>query len=508
MNKKFHLPMLALFVFASQSMMAQNTSEQYRPLIHFTPQSNWMNDPNGLVYQNGTYHLFYQHNPNAAVWGPMHWGHATSKDMIHWQHEPIALYPDDLGTIFSGSAVLDKNNTSGFGKDGKAPLVAIFTHHDEKAIKAGRKDFQNQSLAYSLDEGKTWVKYSDNPVLRSSDNPDFRDPKVMWHEPTQRWIMSLAVADHLNFYSSTNLKVWNKETEFGLNNGAHGGVWECPDLISFERDGKTIWVLIVNINPGGPNKGSGIQYFVGYFDGHQFKPYSKNIKWLDFGPDNYAGVTWSNTGSRNILAGWMSNWLYANIVPTETWRNGLTIARELGLEKHSGEYYVTSKPVKEIVGIQSGSLSLRDVELSKGFDLMQRVKNASIPCQIELDMLKRKNFELILSNPNGEELVFGFNKEKNEYYIDRTKSGKTDFHPDFAGISIAPRISSDSRMKTTLVIDKTSIEVFADGGLSVMTGIFFPTVPYNKIMMRSSDGAIVNEIQYHGLKSIWTNQNP
>jgi len=503
MNKKFHLAMLALLVFASQSMMAQNSSEQYRPLIHFTPQSNWMNDPNGLVYQNGTYHLFYQHNPNAAVWGPMHWGHATSKDMIHWQHDPIALYPDDLGTIFSGSAVLDKNNTSGFGKDGKAPLVAIFTHHDEKAIKVGRKDFQNQSLAYSLDEGKTWVKYSDNPVLRSPNNPDFRDPKVMWHEPTQRWIMSLAVADHLNFYSSTNLKVWNKETEFGLNNGAHGGVWECPDLISFERDGKTIWVLIVNINPGGPNKGSGIQYFVGDFDGHQFKPYSKNIKWLDFGPDNYAGVTWSNTGSRNILAGWMSNWLYANLVPTETWRNGLTIARELGLEKYSGEYYVTSKPVKEIVGIQSGSLSFRDVEISKGFDLMQRVKNASIPCQIELDMLKRKNFELILSNPNGEELVFGFNKEKNEYYIDRTKSGKTDFHPDFAGISTAPRISSDSRMKTTLVIDKTSIEVFADGGLSVMTGIFFPTVPYNKIMMRSSDGAVVNELQYHGLKSIF-----
>jgi fructan beta-fructosidase len=503
MNKKFHLAMLALLVFASQSMMAQNSSEQYRPLIHFTPQSNWMNDPNGLVYQNGTYHLFYQHNSNAAVWGPMHWGHATSKDMIHWQHEPIALYPDDLGTIFSGSAVLDKNNTSGFGKDGKAPLVAIFTHHDEKAIKVGRKDFQNQSLAYSLDEGKTWVKYSDNPVLRSPNNPDFRDPKVMWHEPTQRWIMSLAVADHLNFYSSTNLKVWNKETEFGLNNGAHGGVWECPDLISFERDGKTIWVLIVNINPGGPNKGSGIQYFVGDFDGHQFKPYSKNIKWLDFGPDNYAGVTWSNTGSRNILAGWMSNWLYANIVPTETWRNGLTIARELGLEKYSGEYYVTSKPVKEIVGIQSGSLSFRDVEISKGFDLMQRVKNASIPCQIELDMLKRKNFELILSNPNGEELVFGFNKEKNEYYIDRTKSGKTDFHPDFAGISTAPRISSDSRMKTTLVIDKTSIEVFAEGGLSVMTGIFFPTVPYNKIMIRSSDGAVVNELQYHGLKSIF-----
>jgi fructan beta-fructosidase len=502
MRKQFHLLMLVMVILACHSVIAQNAPEKYRPLIHFTPKSNWMNDPNGMVYQNGVYHLFYQHNPNAAVWGPMHWGHATSKDLINWQHEPIAIYPDDLGTIFSGSAVYDKDNTSGFGKDGKAPLVAIYTQHDEKAIKAGRNDFQNQSIAYSLDDGKTWVKYSDNPVLRSSASPDFRDPKVMWHEPSKRWIMSLAVADHLNFYSSTNLKVWNRESEFGLNNGAHGGVWECPDLISFQYEGKTIWVLIVNINPGGPNKGSGTQYFVGDFDGHEFKPYSNDTKWLDFGPDNYAGVTWSNVADRNILAGWMSNWLYANIVPTETWRSGLTIPRELGIEKHSGEYYVTSKPVKELVGIQSSLLSFKDVDLSKGFDLMKRAKNASMPCQIDLQLLKVNNVELILSNPNGEELLVGFNKEKNEYYIDRSKSGKTDFHPDFAGVFRAPRISSDNKLSMSLLIDQTSVEVFADGGLSVMTGIFFPTVPFNKIMLRSSDGAVVNEIQYRSLKSI------
>ena len=489
-------------LLACHSLIAQSAPEKYRPLIHFTPKSNWMNDPNGMVYQNGVYHLFYQHNPNAAVWGPMHWGHATSKDLINWQHEPIAIYPDDLGTIFSGSAVYDKDNTSGLGMDGKAPLVAIYTQHDEKAIKAGRNDFQNQSIAYSLDDGKTWVKYSDNPVLRSSASPDFRDPKVMWHEPSKRWIMSLAVADHLNFYSSTNLKVWNRESEFGLNNGAHGGVWECPDLISFQYEGKTIWVLIVNINPGGPNKGSGTQYFVGDFDGHQFKPYSNDTKWLDFGPDNYAGVTWSNVADRNILAGWMSNWLYANIVPTETWRSGLTIPRELGIGKHSGEYYVTSNPVKELVGIQSSLLSFKDVDLSKGFDLMKRAKNASIPCQIDLQLLKVNNVELILSNPNGEELLVGFNKERNEYYIDRSKSGKTDFHQDFAGVFRAPRISSDNKLSMSLLIDQTSVEVFADGGLSVMTGIFFPTVPFNKIMLRSNDGAVVNEIQYRGLKSI------
>jgi fructan beta-fructosidase len=293
-----------------------------------------------------------------------------------------------------------------------------------------------------------------------------------------------------------------------LNSGAHGGVWECPDLISFQYEGKTIWVLIVNINPGGPNKGSAIQYFVGDFDGHQFKPYSNSIKWLDFGPDNYAGVTWSNIADRNILAGWMSNWLYANIVPTETWRNGLTIPRELGLEKHAGEYYVTSKPVKEIVGIQSSSLSFKDVDLSKGFDLMKRTKNAAIPCQVDLQMLKVNNFEVILSNPNGEECVIGFNKEKNEYFINRAKSGKTDFHKDFEGVFTAPRISSDNKMSMNLLIDQTSVEVFADGGLSVMTGIFFPNTPYNKIMIKSNDGAVANEIQYHGLNGIWTNQNP
>lgn len=505
MKRKFNLVVLAFALLTFNSISAQDSPEKYRPAIHFTPKSNWMNDPNGMVYYNGVYHLFYQHNPNAAVWGPMHWGHATSKDLIHWQHEPIAIYPDQLGTIFSGSAVVDKNNTSGLGKDGKVPLVAIFTQHDEKAIKAGRNDFQNQSLAYSLDEGKSWTKYADNPVLRSSANPDFRDPKVMWHEATQRWIMSLAVADHLNFYSSTNLKVWNKESEFGLNSGAHGGVWECPDLISFEFEGKTVWVLIVNINPGGPNKGSGTQYFVGDFDGHQFKPFSKDTKWLDFGPDNYAGVTWFNTGNRTILAGWMSNWIYANVVPTETWRSGLTIPRELGLQKISGEYYVTSKPVNEITGIQSGSLSFRDVDLAKDFDLLKRVRNTSIPCQIDLQILKERNFELVLSNSNAEELVVGFNKDKNEYYIDRSKSGKIDFHPDFAGVHTAPRISKEANMKMTLIIDRASIELFADGGLSVMTEIFFPTTLYNKIIFRSTDGAVINEIQYHGLKSIWAN---
>jgi sucrose-6-phosphate hydrolase SacC (GH32 family) len=231
-----------------------------------------MNDPNGMVFHNGEYHLFYQHNPDSTVWGPMHWGHAVSKDMIYWEHLPIALYPDSLGTIFSGSAVVDNNNTSGFGTAVNPALVAIYTYHDAEGEKAGRKDYQNQGIAYSLDNGREWITYDQNPVLRSPGIPDFRDPKVMWHEKSQQWIMALAVVDRISFYSSPNLKDWTKESEFGANIGAHGGVWECPDLFELQVEGTQDkkWVLLVSINPGAPNGGSGTQYFIGDFDGKNF----------------------------------------------------------------------------------------------------------------------------------------------------------------------------------------------------------------------------------------------
>jgi fructan beta-fructosidase len=267
------------------------TNEKYRPQIHFTPKTGWMNDPNGMVFYNGTYHLMYQYNPDSTVWGPMHWGHATSKDLIHWEHRPIALYPDSLGTIFSGSAVVDLPNTSGFGKDGKPPLVAIFTHHDHAGERAGSSTYQNQSIAYSVDEGKTWTKYSGNPVVKNPGIKDFRDPKVSWHQASKKWIMTLATLDRISFYSSPNLKDWTKESEFGKDVGAHGGVWECPDLFPLDVNGKTIWVLLVSINPGGPNGGSATQYFTGDFDGKTFTPFQTDTRWIDYGPDNYAGVT-------------------------------------------------------------------------------------------------------------------------------------------------------------------------------------------------------------------------
>ena len=353
-------PLFAL-VLSSFALNAQGDSnrndEQYRPKVHFSPKEKWVNDPNGMVYHNGIYHLFYQHHPFSSVWGPMHWGHATSKDLIHWNREPIKIYPDSLGTIFSGSAVVDKSNTSGLGKNGVVLLVAIFTQHKEEDKKAGKNYFQNQSIAYSLDNGKTWKKYAGNPVLKSPGIPDFRDPKVMWHEPTKKWIMSLAVVDRIYFYSSPDLKNWNKESEFGDSAGAHGGVWECPDLFSLEYNGKEVWVLIVNLNPGGPNKGSGTQYFLGDFNGKKFLPYSLETKWLDYGPDNYAGITWSNTGKRKIFLGWMSNWTYAELVPTETWRSAMTIPRELRIVKIGDKMFVASTIVKEISTIKSRSVN-------------------------------------------------------------------------------------------------------------------------------------------------------
>ena len=328
------------------SIMAQpeskKKSEIYRPQIHFSPNAHWINDPNGMLYENGVYHLFMQYHPFSSVWGPMHWAHATSKDLIHWEEQPIALFPDSLGCIFSGSAVLDKNNTSGFGKNGKAPLVAIFTTHNFEGEKSGTNNFQNQAIAFSNDHGQTWTKFSGNPVIKNPGIRDFRDPKVMWYEPQKKWVMTLATKDRITFYSSRDLKNWVKESEFGAILGEHAGVWECPDLFTLNDKGKKIWVLVVNINPGGPNGGSATQYFLGDFNGKTFTVSHKDIKWLDYGPDEYAGITWSNTGDRKIFLGWMSNWQYAEKVPTTIWRGATTLPRELKLKHAGNKMFVTS----------------------------------------------------------------------------------------------------------------------------------------------------------------------
>ena len=473
----------------------------YRPAFHFTPNQGWMNDPNGMIYLNGQYHLFFQHYPDSTVWGPMHWGHATSSDLVQWKEQPIALYPDSIGMIFSGSAVLDKNNTSGLGRGGIAPLVAIFTQHNMPGEKAGRTDFQNQSIAYSLDEGKTWTKYAGNPVLKTPNLKDFRDPKVIWHEPTQKWIMNLAVADHVEFYSSPNLINWRKESEIGKNLFAHGGVWECPDLLHFNLNGKTIWVLLVSMNPGGPNGGSATQYIVCDFDGHAFKPYSTDIKWMDYGPDNYAGVSFSNVGDRNILIGWMSNWNYASVVPTEKWRSAMTVPRALSLVQQtsiSNAFLLVSTPVKELKAGFTKTMSKENIVVEKTFSL-STAKNP-IPNRIDLATLQAKDFDLVLSNDFNEKLIVGYDATKKEFFINRRNAGVSNFNERFAMISTAPRFIEEEKMDLSLLIDKTSVELFADGGRTVMTALFFPTNPYTNCSLQTKEGINLKSINLFSLK--------
>jgi fructan beta-fructosidase len=492
--------MAQLHVQSQVKLDSKLTNENlYRPRFHFTPQKGWMNDPNGMVFLNGQYHLFFQHYPDGTVWGPMHWGHATSNDLVQWKEQPIALYPDSIGMIFSGSAVLDKNNTSGLGRGGKAPLVAIFTQHNMPGEKAGRTDFQNQSIAYSLDEGKTWTKFAGNPVLKTPNLKDFRDPKVIWHEPTQKWIMNLAVADHVEFYSAPNLMNWRKESEIGKNLFAHGGVWECPDLLSFYHFGKTIWVLLVSMNPGGPNGGSATQYIVGDFDGHEFKPYTTDIKWMDYGPDNYAGVTFSNLGDRKILIGWMSNWNYANVVPTEKWRSAMTVPRELSLVKQQVYSKVNSSTNSNLLTKEFLLVSNPVKELKNAFVQIMSKENV-IPNRIDIKDIKATDFEIVLSNIYNEKLIVGYHADKKQFYIDRTKAGVSNFNQGFAEVAVAPRLSFAMNMDLSILLDKTSIELFADSGRTLMTALFFPTFPYTKWEIKSKEKMPSSNMKLYSFK--------
>ena len=475
--------------FTTSNCIAQNKVDNnealYRPLLHFTPAKGWMNDPNGMFYKDGIYHLYFQHYPDSTVWGPMHWGHATSTDLIHWKEQPIAIYPDSIGLIFSGSAVVDEHNTSGFGENGKAPIVAIFTQHNMKGEQSGSIDFQTQSIAYSNDKGYTWKKYAGNPVIKNPGIKDFRDPKVIWHEVTKKWVMVLAVKNKVSFYSSPNLKDWTKESDFGENIGSQDGVWECPDLFSLKNNGKTNWVLTSSINPGGPNKGSATQYFIGEFDGHAFKSNSSKTKWMDYGADNYAGVTFSNIWDQKISIGWMSNWMYAQQVPTINWRSAMTTPRTLSIAEENGETYLRSMP---IIIPEINPLYIKDITAIKS------------PFAINMSEQPISSFTIILSNKLGEHIDFGYDSVNNEYFIDRTAAGIHSFNNEFATKHVAPRISqSKFQNRFKVIVDKTSIELFGDFGLTVMTDIFFPTTPYDKISVQSKNEILKNQFRLYYL---------
>lgn len=494
---------------SSQKTASTPLPEAHRPLFHFTPPAMWMNDPNGMVYYEGEYHLSYQYYPDATVWGPMHWGHAVSKDLVHWEHLPVALYPDSLGMIFSGSAVVDWNNTSGFGKNGKPPLVAIFTQHLMEGEKAGRSDFQYQSIAYSNDKGHTWTKYAGNPVLPNTQKiKDFRDPKVIWDRQSKQWIMALAVQDHVKLWASADLINWKHLSDFGKKLGAHGGVWECPDFFPMQVEGsqETRWVLLLSINPGAPNGGSGTQYFVGNFDGKTFSPdpaFESTVlngqgQWLDWGCDDYAGVTWSDVpekDGRRIFIGWMSNWNYATTVPTEKWRSALTLPRKLSLVRENAQWRLVSAPVEETRKLRKKTFSLPETSLTTTLDLGARypISPSSMEMEFDVDIPpgSRSRFSIELSNAKGEKYVVGYDAGEKRFFSDRTHSGKTDFPKNFASaIHTAPRISTGNTVHFHLFFDVASCELFADQGSVVMTNIFFPTENFNTLKLLNTTGSL------------------
>ncbi len=480
--------------------------EEYRPQFHFSPKEKWMNDPNGLVFNQGVYHLFYQYYPEDIVWGPMHWGHAVSEDLVHWKHRPIALYPDEHGYIFSGSAVVDKKNTSGFGANGKTPLVAIFTYHSMEGEKAGRKDFQTQGIAYSLDNGDTWKKYKNNPVILNDGIKDFRDPKVFWHEPSDSWILILVAGDHAKFYSSKNLKDWTYLSDFGKSQGAHGGVWECPDLFPLKVEGfnEEKWVLIISINPGAPNGGSGTQYFVGDFDGTTFTSDQKNPKWFDYGTDNYAGVTYNNVPEEErIFIGWMSNWDYARDTPTKKWRSAMTVPRKLSLHKVADDYFLANYPIDKISGLTNSTL-VNEVEVAANTSDTLQVEGLN---QSEIRLrTAAKNFKLLFKNELDEAFVMTMDSDNQIFSVDRTLSGKVDFQEDFgAKKHVAPLNGIEGDVKEfKILMDWSSMELFVDQGMLSMTEQIFPTSPYHTLIIVNEDkqAPIVIE-SIKKMQSVW-----
>ena len=652
---------LAMLFLACQPGPEPNTpnnKEQHRPNFHFTPPAKWMNDPNGMVYFDGEYHLFYQHFPDTTVWGPMHWGHAVSEDLIHWEHLPIALYPDSLGYIFSGSAVVDHQNTSGFGKDGQPPLVAIFTYHDPVGEKAGTIDFQYQGIAYSNDKGRTWTKYENNPVIPNPGIRDFRDTKVIWDEARGQWVLVLAAWDHIKIYSSSNLKDWEHQSDFGKEWGSHAGVWECPDLFPMQVAGtdEQKWVLLLSINPGSSNGGSGTQYFVGDFDGKTFTldedfaevfgiepsvvpngvvyahfekgyegwttegtafgqgPVSGSIDgqneitgftgsylttsfhggdqatgklispafriqknfinfqigggndklktainlivdgqivraaagsngealrwagwdvsdlqgkgahfeivdmhtggwghinvdqimfsdglatperekaiWLDWGRDNYAGVTWDNApDNRRIFMGWMSNWDYAQVVPTDSWRSAMTLPRDLVLQNTEQGLRLSTIPSEEILPNLKEEQTIEPGMINDFKELPFHASGARVFFRVKKP--DTGSVGITLANSKGESYTLGYHVASNRFYSDRRNAGKKDFSPVFAAsVHWAERASDEEVLQFDLFLDVASAEFFADGGSTVMTDIFFPNEDFNKAMIFAEEAEV------------------
>lgn len=471
--------------------------ENFRPVYHHTPAYGWMNDPNGMFYKDGVYHLYFQYNPYGSMWGNMHWGHSSSTDLIHWKFEGCAIVPDAWGAIFSGSCVVDHENTAGFGKEA---VVAFYT--SAKSTPWG--DVQSQSMAYSLDNGKTFMKYEGNPILTSSER-DFRDPKVFWYAPGKHWVMMLAVGQQMEIYSSANLKEWKKESEFGAMQGAHGGVWECPDLVEIPVEGtrEKKWVLICNLNPGGPFGGSSTQYFVGSFDGKKFMNESPTqTKWMDWGKDNYATVTWNNApDGRCIALGWMTNWQYANNVPTRQYRSANTLARDLTLYREGQELYLKSTPSSEVKKARGKKVSIPSFKVPDRHEVtLFNDEQSAYEIEMVIQNAGASKIGFALLNNKGEKVDMCYDLNRKQFVMDRSESGIVDFSRDFPAVTVAP-VNANKELTLRLFVDSSSVEAFGEEGKFVMTNLVFPSVPYGKMSFESDEnGYVVKSLNVYKLQ--------
>ncbi|MEP7135142.1 MAG: glycoside hydrolase family 32 protein [Chloroflexota bacterium] len=459
--------------------------ELYRPRYHFTPSQMWMNDPNGLVYYDGEYHLFYQYHPESAVWGPMHWGHAVSRDLINWQHLPIALYPDEHGMIFSGSAVIDWNNTAGFGEK---TLVAIFTYNKDH--------IETQNLAYSTDKGRTWTKYAGNPIVPHPDHlHDIRDPKVFWHE--DHWVMSLAAGNAILFYISSDLKHWEQSGSFGNGYGSTDGVWETPDLFKLPIDDglETRWVLTVGVGNGAPAGGSGTQYFIGDFDGRNFvsENSKETILWADHGADYYAPQSWNDEpNGRRLMLGWMNNWQYANLVPTSGWRGSFSLIRELSLKQTENGIRLIHQPIPETRTLRGKHDHWQKETIQPGSNLLENINDKTLEIMAEFQITEAVEcFGFRVRASQSEYTTIGYKPQDKTLFVDRTHSGQVDFKDGFASMHSAELLPINGTIRLHTFVDSSSVEVFANDGLVAFTECIFSAEKSHGLELFAKGGNVI-----------------